>query len=302
MSKSSTFFALAVISLLLAGCNKQTSSGGAPTAPTAAATAPSSSPAANPAVSKDDASTQPAADAGVNGKESSGRTRQPAAQADTAPAPVAAQAKDSGSAWKSGMPMPIYVTPFYDSKGPQIDAGPFSKKLAEANAQTIAAVGAEMKKQRDGLSIEAMYVAAIRHYDLGQKDEAVYWFYSAQFRARLFGSILADNNSQAVGGSAFEATSAHNSFYQLAGEYINGYAFGDLEKLKATLQTVRSEGEETMPRFAEIYPKVSFTPENSWPDKRKEIAAGLSQLADMLTQRADEIKATRLKNGVEGKY
>jgi hypothetical protein len=198
--------------------------------------------------------------------------------------------------------MPIYVTPFYDSNGPRIDVGPFSEKLAGANAETISNVGSEMKKQWDRLPIEAMYVAAIRYYDLGRKDEAVYWFYSAQFRARLFQSILPDDTSKAVGGDAFEAISAYTAFNQLAGEYINGYAFGDVQKLKATLQTVCSESQETMPQFTAIYPKVSFIPESSWPGKRKEIAAGLTGLVDTITQHGDEIKAERQKNGIEGKY
>ena len=37
--------------------------------------------------------------------------------------------------WKAGMrQFQFYVTPFYNSKGPQIDVGPFSKQLATATA------------------------------------------------------------------------------------------------------------------------------------------------------------------------
>ena len=210
--------------------------------------------------------------------------------------------QDLVSGRRSGMPIPIYVTPLYNSEGPQINVGPFSKQLRTANADTIKDVAAAMKREWDSLSVEAMYVAAVRHYDLGQKDEAVYWFYSAQYRARLFASILSDDNPKRIGGSAFEATSAHSAFQELAGEYINGYAFGKLDKLKATIKNVQSEYGTTVPRFTVIYPKVSFIPAGEWPGKSKGIAAGLSQLLNLIETRGQEIKAQRKQNGIEGKY
>jgi hypothetical protein len=54
-------------------------------------------------------------------------------------------------------PIPIYITPFYNSKGLQIDVGPFSKDLAAATPGTIADVAAAMKNRWDDLSIEAMW-------------------------------------------------------------------------------------------------------------------------------------------------
>ena len=209
---------------------------------------------------------------------------------------------DSPAAWKAGMPIPIYVAPFYDSKGPQINAGPFSGPLRTANADTIRDVAAQMKQQWDSLPVETMYVAAIRHYDLGQKDEAVYWFYSAQYRDRFFRLIVAGELANDAGAIARETTAAHAAFRELAGEYINGYAYGNLDMLKATLRTVRAEGEKTVPRFAAIYPKVSFAPDQSWVDKRKVVSAGLSKLLDHIEADAAQIKAERRRSGIEDKY
>jgi len=206
------------------------------------------------------------------------------------------------SIWKPGMPIPVYITPFYNSQGPQINVGAFSKQLATADAKTITDVAAEMKKQWGTLPVEAMFVAAIRHYDLGQKDDAVYWFYSATYRARLFASILSDSNPKRIGASAFEATSAHGAFHQLAGEYINGYAGGNVDKWKATIKAVQSESGKTIPTFTLIYPTVSFIPAHLWADKNKEVAAGLSRLLNYIETHAEEIKAKRKQSGVEGKY
>ena len=80
--------------------------------------------------------------------------------------------------------MLINVTPYYDSNGPKVSVGEHSKKLANADAKSISQLSADLKKEKDKLRAEVMYVTAIRLYDLGQKDEAVYWFYTAQYRAR----------------------------------------------------------------------------------------------------------------------
>ena len=77
--------------------------------------------------------------------------------------------------------MPIYVTPFYDSKGLKVSVGDNSKKLASADARSILEVSKELNKDKDKLRAEVMYIAAVRLYDLGHKDEAVYWFYTAQY-------------------------------------------------------------------------------------------------------------------------
>src|SRR5436190_3567590 len=110
---------------------------------------------------------------------------------------------------------------------------------------------------------KVMYVAAIRLYDLGHKDEAVYWFYTAQYRARVFTSILDKENVGTIGSEAFELKQAYASFNQLAGEYINGYAFGELPKLKKTLLKVVDEG-KSLPKFGVVYPKVKFVDEEKW--------------------------------------
>jgi hypothetical protein len=106
-------------------------------------------------------------------------------------------------------------------------AATFISFLMSADSKTILQVSEELKKEKDKLRADVMYVAAIRLYDLGHKDEAVHWFYSAQYRARVFSSILDKEKVGSIGSEAFELKQAYLSFNQLAGEYINGYAFGD---------------------------------------------------------------------------
>jgi hypothetical protein len=197
--------------------------------------------------------------------------------------------------------MPIYVTPYYNSDGPKIQVGEPGKALASADAGTILRVCDRLKKDRDKLRAEVMYVAAVRLYDLGKKDEAVYWFYTAQYRARVFGAILDKDKIGTIGSEAFELQQAYNAFNQLAGKYLNGYAFGRLETLEKTLQRVVEEG-KAMPRYGELYPGVAFAPAETWAAKNDEVSRGLSGLITYIKTNADAIKEQRKASGVDGKY
>src|ERR1044071_3883982 len=129
----------------------------------------------------------------------------------------------------------VYVTPYYNSKGPEISVGRFSAGLRSANENEFVATIAQMKRDWDRLTFPELYVGAIRLYDLGYRKEAVYWFYSAQYRGRQFGVLLDQGKMGSIGRPGFELLHAQNAFYQLVGPYINGYAFGDIDGL------VRSE-------------------------------------------------------------
>ncbi|PYJ53962.1 MAG: hypothetical protein DME82_12850, partial [Verrucomicrobia bacterium] len=61
----------------------------------------------------------------------------------------------------------VYVTPYYNSKGPTINVGRFSKGLDANSEPEFVATIAKMKQSWDILSFPETYVAAIRLYDLG---------------------------------------------------------------------------------------------------------------------------------------
>jgi hypothetical protein len=85
---------------------------------------------------------------------------------------VVAAAQEGGEKQKDAdrSAMPIYVTPFYDSKGLKVSVGDNSKKLASADARSILEVSKELNKDKDKLRAETMYIAAVRLYDLGHKS------------------------------------------------------------------------------------------------------------------------------------
>lgn len=198
-------------------------------------------------------------------------------------------------------PMPIYVTPFYDSEGPQVAVGEFSERLARADAESIVAVMGEMREKMASLPATAMYVAAVRLYDLGRRDESLYWFYSAQLRARLFQALLDPEKEGGIGAPAFELASAHGAFQQLAGAYVNGYAGCDRDRWLAVLGVVASEnGSPT--DLAAIYPAVAFLPKERWSVANEEIVAGLGALAEMLKEDWAMLEAARAENGADAMF
>ena len=73
-----------------------------------------------------------------------------------------------------------------------------------------------------------LYALSRELFQQGNKDEAMYWFYVAQLRARYDANLCMDN-------SAKQAVSVLNNEF---GPEINQYAFQDIDKLEKTVNKV----------------------------------------------------------------
>ena len=195
----------------------------------------------------------------------------------------------------------VYITPYYNSKGPTIDVGPFSSGLAAKNEPEFVATIAKMKKSWDTLNFAETYVAAIRLYDLGFRKASIYWFYSAQYRGRLFASLIDRDKMGSMGAPGFELYQAQNAFQQLVGPYINGYAFGDIDQLVPIIERVQREG-KTLPDLTKIYPRVAFKPKSEWDAGNRGLNDGLTKLLVTLKNEKASIKQQRIERGMEGKF
>jgi hypothetical protein len=121
----------------------------------------------------------------------------------------------------------VYVTPYYNNDGQggvQVSVDRALDRLLASNA------AADVLKVRDMVAAKPAEVApntlmvlASRLYDVGQRDEAVFWFYVARYRFLTLVSVLDD-------GRLAEANTATRAFVELVGPAINGYAFCNLEK------------------------------------------------------------------------
>ena len=195
----------------------------------------------------------------------------------------------------------VYVTPYYNSKGPVIDVGSFSKGLGGTNESEFVATISKMKQSWENLNFVETYVAAIRLYDLGFRKESIYWFYSAQYRGRLFATLIDQANMGSMGNRGFELFQAQNAFQQLVGPYVNGYAFGDIDQLIPIIQKVQAEG-KVVPDLTKIYPGVTFKANSEWASGNKGLNDGLTKLLMTLKDQKANIKAQRIERGMEAKF
>ncbi|PYV98268.1 MAG: hypothetical protein DMG89_11635 [Acidobacteria bacterium] len=195
----------------------------------------------------------------------------------------------------------VYVTPYYNSKGPSVTIGRFSSGLASAKKDEFLATITRMKKDWEQLTFPELYVAAIRLYDLGYRKEAVYWFYSAQYRGRQFGILLDQSKMGSIGSPGFELLQAQNAFFQLVGPYINGYAFGDMDGLVKVVERVQKEGRR-IPDLQTTYPNVAFRSKSEWEPANTDLADGMGKLISTLKEKKDDIRRQRIQQGIEEKF
>ena len=127
----------------------------------------------------------------------------------------------------------IYVQPFYEAARapggkPQVAVGKqYNDLLGSTRREDILAARDMVVAKPALVTPMTMMVLAIRLYDVGLRDDAVFWFYVAKERYIVMSDVL-DVKTQALA----QADDAVRSFATLAGPVINGYAFCDLAKQK----------------------------------------------------------------------
>jgi hypothetical protein len=169
-----------------------------------------------------------------------------------------------------------YVLPFYDADGPVIHVGRFSAGLASSKEDEFVRTIEAMRAEWSQLTFPELYVASIRLYDLGYRDDAVYWFYTAQLRARQFGALLERTKPGKKGQIGFELLQAHSSFVQRVGPTLTAYTADDPELLSQVLARVEGEGKE-LPDLAALYPEVRFRPKSEWAEANDAVLFGFKE-------------------------
>ncbi len=195
-------------------------------------------------------------------------------------------------------PVSIAITPFYDSDGLQINVGDYSQRLGDSDVDALARLSQEMLDQKHVLTPQEMYVLAIRLYDVGEKDGAVYWFYEAQFRAKLFQLAIEPQQMVRVGEPTFELTAAYNSFQKLAGDFINGYAGCDLDNW-IRITTLVMNDNPSPPELDQMFPEVTFVEREQWQEINNNVATGLAVLINYIAENGELIKRQRTQQNMD---
>ena len=198
-------------------------------------------------------------------------------------------------------PIPIYVTPYYNAEGPEINVGPLSQALLYATADSIGPIAEGLRPALAYQPAVVLFVLALRLFDLGQHDEGLYWFYQAQYRARLLHRLLEPEQIGQMFDPAFDLESAHSAFMDLAGPYFNGYAGCSPERWLGTIERVRADN-QTVPDFSLMYPGLALRPAAEWPALHQEVNEGLGQLAEALREGWAGMQAERRANGTHAKF
>ncbi len=122
----------------------------------------------------------------------------------------------------------VYVDPYYRAatdanERPSVSvARAFDDRLSQNDPQRIKEVEAEIRKHPELVTPMSLMVLSIRLYDMGFRDDAVFWHYVAKDRLRTISQIVSSGISGAI--------VATRDFAATAGPVINGYAFCDLRK------------------------------------------------------------------------
>jgi hypothetical protein len=193
------------------------------------------------------------------------------------------------------------VPRFYNSDDLEIRVGDYSQQLKTEDLQELTALAQEMAQHRDILTPEQMFVLAIRLYDLGEKDNSVYWFYEAQFRAKLFFKTLNSDHMAGISELSAGYLASYEAFTQLAGEYINGYAGCDVDNWVKIARTVQVDNPNP-PELDKIFPEAEFVERSQWQGINNEVAAGLGTLIDQLSTTREAIKLQRKANNLDARY
>ena len=197
--------------------------------------------------------------------------------------------------------MPIMVQPYYNSDPLTINVGEMSEKLMSNKASDILELANSIVPNDASIPTEALYVMAIRLFDLNEKKPAAYWFYNAQFRTKVLNALLTQNPDYAnneIGNESFEKLSAYNAFTELAGPYINQELSQKPNEWVEIIDMVQKDMTNLDIRgFVNDFPKIADKIVNDHPEVLEKVNEGLSILKNILQENLEEmVQETKNKN------
>lgn len=201
----------------------------------------------------------------------------------------------------------IYVTPYYEAARdpggtPEVAVGKTFDALLASNRREDIVKARELIAQGNALVTPmTLMVLAIRLYDTGLRDDAVFWFYAAKDRYATLAGV-ADMRAPSLA----QVEDATRNFATLAGPVINGYAFCNL----ANQQKIAARALQWTidnPYQALMLPQLPALP----GDRTQNRDRALAQLRDAAAKErayladpanAAKFKAQRRENGADARY
>lgn len=174
----------------------------------------------------------------------------------------------------------IYVTPYYSANAGKAEHVKVYDKIdGLLKSGTLEDFKSAEKIVQDAQQIVTpmtLFVLSARAYDLGLRDDAVFWFYNAKNRAILLREVINLDDDR-----FFEVKSAIGAFIKLIGDVVNPYAFCDIKKQ----QDIAAKSLEWSK--ANVY-EAMFLPEFASPHADRK--AALAKAIEALEARAQKEK------------
>ena len=200
----------------------------------------------------------------------------------------------------------IYVQPYYESASepggtPRVAVGRSFDGLASNKREDILAIRDRIAAEPKLVTPMTLMVLAIRFYDVGLRDDAVFWFYAAKNRF-ITAMRVADMRTRELSG----VQNAMAGFVELAGPVINGYAFCDIQK-QQTIAKNALKWTIDHPYTALLNPAIPALP----GDRKENVRKAFNELMDSVAkeeaylgnmQNVESIKKQRRENGADVKY
>ena len=201
----------------------------------------------------------------------------------------------------------IRVEPFYQAARhpddpPLVAVAPRLDKLfASTRPDDILRARDEIERDPGRVTPMTLTVLALRLYDVGLRDEAVFWYYAARNRYYLLGSV-ADMKAPALAPAA----TAMHAFGQLAGPIINGYAFCDVDKQRDLSLRV-DDWTARHPYEVLLLPQIPARPGDrkaNYPKALGDLLAQVKRERDYLAvpDNVAKLKAARAANDADLKF
>lgn len=191
----------------------------------------------------------------------------------------------------------FYVEPYYNADPLKINVGEYSEQLETEDPAKIIALAETIKGNIEKVNVETLFALSTRLYDLQKKDEAVYWYYAATLRRNVFKATVIDNRH---GTAAGELAQALDAYKKLLGEYVNGYAFGDIDKNITINEAVMAENKD-MKSLSGAYPSLKFD-DTKLAEAVKAQVGERAEFIKYMKEHKESIKKQRTENGIDGKY
>lgn len=200
----------------------------------------------------------------------------------------------------------IHVQPYYEAareRGgtPRVAVGRSFDALASNRREDILAVRDAIVRDPKLVTPMTMMVLAIRLYDVGLRDDAVFWFYAAKDRYLTLSEVV----DVGVGGLA-QVEDAVRGFSTLAGPIFNGYAFCDV----ANQQAIRAKALDWVENNPYDAIFMERLPAKSSNRRHALVAAHALMRDNAAKERAylqdkvnvAKLRADRARNGANDKY